>query len=192
MTPAKVGSEPAPRRAVFLDRDGVLNRAVVMDGRPYPPKGIDDVCLLDGVEETCARLRDAGWLLVVVTNQPDVARGTTSLAEVEAIHGVITERIELDAVLICPHDDADGCPCRKPEPGLLHEAARRFGISLTDSVMVGDRWRDVEAGRRAGCRTIHINCGYSEQAPLAPDLTVTSLREALPWILETRPEVATR
>lgn len=191
MTPAKVGSDRLAKRAVFLDRDGVLNRAVVVDGRPYPPRRAEDVELVEGVEEACAQLRDAGWLLVVVTNQPDVARGTTSRADVEAIHSVITRRIELDAVLVCFHDDADACACRKPAPGLLHEAAERFGLSLEESVMVGDRWKDVEAGRLAGCRTVFIDCGYSERAPSAPDLTVTSLREALPWILSTRQEVTT-
>lgn len=191
MTPAKAGSERLARRAVFLDRDGVLSRAVIVDGRPYPPRRVEDVALVDGVEEACTQLRAAGWLLIVVTNQPDVARGTTTRAEVDAINAVIADRIELDAVLVCPHDDGDVCACRKPAPGLLHEAARRFGISLEDSVMVGDRWKDVEAGRLAGCRTVFIDCGYSERAPSAPDLTVTSLREALPWILSTRQEVTT-
>jgi D-glycero-D-manno-heptose 1,7-bisphosphate phosphatase len=121
-----------------------------------------------------------------------VARGTTTRADVDAIHAAITDRIEIDAVLVCPHDDADACSCRKPAPGLLHEAARRFGISLEDSVMVGDRWKDVEAGRVAGCRTVFVDCGYSERAPSAPDLTVASLREAIPWILSTRQEVTTR
>src|SRR5688572_25373460 len=143
MSPPTITSEGSMRQAVFLDRDGVLNQAVVVDGRPYPPRLAGDVRLLDGVVEACAQLRDAGWLLVVVTNQPDVSRGTTSLADVEAIHTVITERVEVDGVLICPHDDSDGCTCRKPAPGLLHEAAQRLGISLKDSVMVGDRWRDV-------------------------------------------------
>jgi D-glycero-D-manno-heptose 1,7-bisphosphate phosphatase len=104
---------------------------------------------------------------------------------------VIRSRIELDAVLVCFHDEVDSCACRKPAPGLLHEAAERFGISLEDSVMVGDRWKDVEAGRRAGCRTVFIDHGYSERAPSAPDLTVTSLKEALPWILSTSQEVTT-
>jgi D-glycero-D-manno-heptose 1,7-bisphosphate phosphatase len=191
MTPAKVESDGLPKRAVFLDRDGVLNRAVIVDGRPYPPRRAEDVALLDGVEEACARLRAAGWLLIVVTNQPDVARGTTTRAEVDAIHAIIASRIDLDAVLICPHDDADACACRKPAPGLLREAAERFGISLEDSIMVGDRWKDVEAGRLAGCRTVFVDGGYSERAPSTPDLTVTSLREALPWILATRQEVRT-
>ena len=191
MTPAKVGSEPPTRRAVFLDRDGVLNEAVIEAGRPYPPRRVEDVRLVDGVEEACSQLRDAGWLLIVVTNQPDIARGTTSRGDVDAIHTVIANRIDLDAVLVCDHDDADACACRKPLPGLLHQAAQRFGISLEDSVMVGDRWKDVEAGRLAGCRTVFIDCGYSERPASSPDLTVTSLREALPWILSTHREVAT-
>jgi len=191
MTPAKVGSKPLSRRAVFLDRDGVLNRPVIVDGRPYPPRRLEDVRLLDGAAEACSDLRDAGWLLIVVTNQPDVARGTTSRDEVDAIHALIAAQIDLDAVLVCDHDDVDACACRKPAPGLLHQAAQRFGISLQDSVMVGDRWKDVEAGRLAGCRTVFIDCGYSERAPSSPDLTVTSLREAIPWILSTRQEVGT-
>lgn len=192
MTPAKVGSERPPRRAVFLDRDGVLNRAVVVGGRPYPPCCPEDVYLLDGVREACAELRTAGWHLIVVTNQPDIARGTTSRADVEAINSVLRDWVELDAVLVCPHDDIDVCLCRKPAPGLLREAASRFGISLADSVMVGDRWRDIEAGRRAGCRTVFIEAGYSERVPSAADLTVASLSEAVPWIVQTSPEVATR
>lgn len=190
MTPAKAGSDRLGRRAVFLDRDGVLNRAVIVDGRPHPPRSVDDVMLVDGVEESCSQLRDAGWLLIVVTNQPDIARGTTTQAEVDAIDTVIRQRLELDDVLVCPHDNADSCACRKPAPGLLYEGARRFGISLEHSVMVGDRWKDVEAGRRAGCQTVFIDYGYSEQAPSTPDLTVGSLRDALPWILSTCQEVA--
>jgi D-glycero-D-manno-heptose 1,7-bisphosphate phosphatase len=190
MTPAKVGSEQLAKRAVFLDRDGVLNRAVIVDGRPYPPRHVDDVVLLDGVAESCARLREAGWLLVVVTNQPDIARGTTTMAEVEAIHSVLAERIDVDAVLVCPHDDADGCRCRKPAPGLLLVAADQLGISLSHSVMVGDRWRDIEAGKRAGCRTVFVDAGYAEAAPSGPDHKVSSLQEAVPWILTTPPEDA--
>jgi D-glycero-D-manno-heptose 1,7-bisphosphate phosphatase len=109
---------------------------------------------------------------------------------VDAIHAVISERIDLDAVMVCPHDDDDACGCRKPAPGLLETAARQFGISLQASVMVGDRWRDVEAGRLAGCRTVFIDCGYSERRPASPDLTARSLSEALPWILDTASEVA--
>lgn len=173
------------RRAVFLDRDGVLNRALVRDGRPFPPRRPEDLEILPGAVEACASLQRAGFLLVVVTNQPDVARGSLSVDALSALHEALVTRIPVDAVLWCPHDDADGCSCRKPAPGLLLQAAERFGIDLRHSVMVGDRWRDVEAGQRVGCRTVFVDAGYVERRPEDPDLTVASLAEAVPWILET-------
>jgi D-glycero-D-manno-heptose 1,7-bisphosphate phosphatase len=172
------------RRAVFLDRDGVLNRPLVVDGRPLPPTSIEQLELLPGVEEACRRLHDAGLLLVVVTNQPDVARGTQTLTEVKALNDELSSRLPLDEIRVCVHDDADGCECRKPQPGMLLDAAREHGIDLGASVMVGDRWRDVEAGRSAGCKTVFLDWGYSERSPEAPDLTVSGLGEAVPWILQ--------
>ena len=177
-------SAPRGRKAVFLDRDGVLNAAVVRGGKPYPPSNLDEVRILPGVEEACRRLRRAGWLLVVVTNQPDVARGLARREAVEAINRHLVQRLGLDDVRTCYHDDADGCGCRKPAPGLLLEAARDHGIDLAASWMVGDRWRDVEAGRRAGCRTAFVDSGYDERRPETPDLVVHSLAEAASGILE--------
>jgi D-glycero-D-manno-heptose 1,7-bisphosphate phosphatase len=173
---------------VFLDRDGVLNCPHVMDGKPHPPQSVEELELLPGVEEACWALHDAGLLLIVVTNQPDVARGTQTMAAVEALNRELSARLPLDEVRVCPHDDADLCPCRKPAPGLLLDAAHDWGIELENSVMVGDRWRDVEAGRRAGCKTVFIDSGYSERPPEAPDLTVRGLSEAVPWILERSAE----
>jgi len=180
----------ARRPAVFLDRDGVLVRALVRRGKPYSARHPDDLEILPGAAETCAALRRAGLLTIVVTNQPDVARGDLALGDLSALHDALFDRIPVDAVLFCPHDDRDGCLCRKPAPGLLIEAADRFGISLSRSVMVGDRWRDIEAGARAGCRTVFVEARYRERRPEAPDLTVGSLAEALQWILEaTKPEM---
>jgi D-glycero-D-manno-heptose 1,7-bisphosphate phosphatase len=176
------------RRAVFLDRDGVLNRANVVDGKPRPPASVDELELLPGVEQACRQLHEAGLLLIVVTNQPDVARGTQTMATVEGLNRELSSRLPLDEVRVCPHDDADRCQCRKPAPGLLIDAAHDWGIELESSVMVGDRWRDVEAGRRAGCKTVFIDSGYSERPPEAPDLTVRGLGEAVPWILERSAE----
>ncbi len=173
----------ARRKAVFLDRDGVLNRAVVRDGRPYPPASLDELELLPGVATACAALRASGYLLILVTNQPDVARGTQTMASVAAMNRVLVEKLRLDGCEVCPHDDADGCGCRKPEPGLLTTAARAFDIDLAGSFMVGDRWRDVEAGRRAGCPTVFIDRGYGERRPEAFDHSAPGLLGAAEWIL---------
>jgi D-glycero-D-manno-heptose 1,7-bisphosphate phosphatase len=168
---------------VFLDRDGVLNRALVRDGKPYPPQTLGELEILPGVPEACARLRGAGLRLIAVTNQPDVGRGTQSRDAVDAINRAVQSSLQLDDVRVCPHDDRDACGCRKPAPGLLLHAARDWGIDLAASVMVGDRWRDVESGKRAGCKTVFIDRGYMERRPDAPDLTVASLPEAVSWIL---------
>jgi D-glycero-D-manno-heptose 1,7-bisphosphate phosphatase len=170
------------RRAVFLDRDGVLIRAVEQDGVPHPVATVADVDLLPGVAEACAQLHDEGFLLVCVTNQPDIARGTIDAGSVALINEHVRTLLHLDDVLTCPHDDADACSCRKPLPGLLLDAADRWDIDLERSVMVGDRWRDVEAGRRAGCLTVFVRHGYAEREPEGPDLVTDGLLAAVPWI----------
>jgi D-glycero-D-manno-heptose 1,7-bisphosphate phosphatase len=171
------------RRAVFLDRDGVLNRAPVVDGVPLSPQAVAELEILPGVLEATLQLSAEGWCLVVVTNQPDIARGRITRPQVEAINQALAAKLPLADVRLCPHDDADRCDCRKPAPGMLLAAARDHGIDLPGSVMVGDRWRDIEAGRRAGTRTVHVlGQGYAEPAPAHADLTVASLLDAVPWI----------
>lgn len=169
---------------VFLDRDGVLNRATIRDGRSFPPSRLQDVEILPGVVDACRRLADAGWSLVVVTNQPDIARGTTTREAVDAINEVVVAGLPVTGVVVCPHDDADACRCRKPLPGMLLDAAARWNVDLAASVMVGDRWRDIEAGRQAGVRTILVDHGYTEQLRSAPDHVVASLAEAADLLLE--------
>ena len=171
------------RRAVFLDRDGVINRAVVREGKPYPPAGLEELEILPGVREALDQLKDAGFVLVVVSNQPDVARGTTAREAVETINAKLAESLPVDDFRMCYHDSGDGCDCRKPKPGMLLAAARDHGIDLSASFMVGDRWRDVEAGQRAGCRTLFIDYGYDERQPEACDYRVKSLTEAAEIIL---------
>lgn len=152
------------RAAVFLDRDGVLIRAVLRNGRPYPPTSLAEVALLPGVEAACARLKAAGFLLVLATNQPDVGRGTLAQATVEAIHQYLCQRLPLDRVEVCYHpgQGASDCSCRKPKPGMLLRAAEALGIDLSRSWMVGDRWRDIDCGHAAGCQTVLIDYGYAE------------------------------
>jgi D-glycero-D-manno-heptose 1,7-bisphosphate phosphatase len=171
------------RPAVFLDRDGVLNTAIIREGRPHPPASAEELVIAPGVPEACRRLRSLGFLLVVVTNQPDVARGTIDAADVTDIHTRLREQVPLDSIWVCPHDDRDRCSCRKPAPGLLHKAAAFHHIDLTRSFMVGDRWRDIEAGRAAGCRTVLVvDRIYREKPAEGADAVVNGLPEAAAWI----------
>ena len=171
------------RRAIFLDRDGVINRAEVRDGKPYPPTNLAVMELLPGVTSALQALHAAGWMLIVVTNQPDVARGTTPRAVVEAINLYLKERLPIEEFRTCYHDSGDGCDCRKPLPGALLAAAREHNIDLKCSFMVGDRWRDVEAGQRAGCKTVFIDYDYAEKQPVSFDYRVKSLQEAATIII---------
>jgi transaldolase len=175
-------------RAVFFDRDGVLNDAVVLDGLPYPPHTLAELRISPEVPALVARLRAAGYLAIGVTNQPDVARGRQTREVADALNQAVRAGAALDAMLVCYHDDTDGCRCRKPAPGLLEAAASRYNIDLQGSVMVGDRWRDVEAGRRARCRTVFIDYDYREAKPMPPpDVTVRSLEEGVAWVLADSP-----
>jgi len=171
-------------RAVFLDRDGVLNAAIERGGRPHAPDAVEQLAILPGVPGALAELRRAGFLLLVVTNQPDVARGATTRAAVDAFNDALRAALPLDGVYCCFHDDADRCACRKPAPGLLLEAARAWDVDLSRSFMVGDRWRDTEAGVAAGCRTVFVDLGWRERRPERYDAKVSSLPEAAAWIIE--------
>jgi D-glycero-D-manno-heptose 1,7-bisphosphate phosphatase len=170
-------------RAVFLDRDGVLVRAPVVDGKPRSIHHVEDLELEDGAAAACTSLRNAGFFLVVVTNQPEVARGTLTREAVDEMHARLAGLLPLGEIRVCPHDDADDCACRKPKPGMLLDAARAHGIELERSFVIGDRWRDVGAGRGAGCACVFLDREYSEPMPAPPDVAVRSLGEAVAWIL---------
>lgn len=172
------------RRAVFLDRDGVLNRAIVRNGKPYPPDSLAETEILPGVREGLAQLQAADYLLICVTNQPDVARGKQQQTIVEQINQFLLDTLPLLEIRVCYHDDKDGCDCRKPLPGLLLQAAQTHDINLTRSYLVGDRWKDIEAGRQAGCTTILIDYHYSEAEQSHSDYRVQSLPEAVHIILD--------
>ncbi|EWY42541.1 D-alpha,beta-D-heptose 1,7-bisphosphate phosphatase [Skermanella stibiiresistens SB22] len=169
---------------MFLDRDGVLNKVRMKGDVPCPPADLSDLEILPNVPEALLSLRQAGFRLIVVTNQPDVARGTTPRESVEAINQYLLSHLPLDSVEVCYHDDADHCDCRKPRPGMLTGAAERYGIDVTSSFMVGDRWRDMEAGRLAGCSTILVGVGYKEGVRGEPDKAASSLLEAAQWIIQ--------
>ena len=173
------------RRAVFLDRDGVINRALERDRKPYPPRNPEEFKILPEVPAACAKLKTAGFLLVVVTNQPDVGRGTLKQETVEAIHAEMCRRLPIDRVEVCYHPGggASECDCRKPRPGMLLRSAQALDIGLAQSWMVGDRWRDIDCGHAAGCRTIFIDRGYAEELRQKPHFSAGNLAEAADIIL---------
>lgn len=178
-----MGIDTEVNRAVFLDRDGVLNRAFVRQGILTPPRSLDEFEILPGVPQALQRLRESGLRLIVVTNQPDVARGLLNRKTVEQMHERLTAELTLDGIRACYHDDVDGCDCRKPKPGMLVAAAQEFDIDLGASFIIGDSWRDVEAGRLAGCYVVLIEHAHSRAREVRPDVSVGSISEAADWIL---------
>jgi len=177
------------RRAVFLDRDGVLNRGIMREGRLHPPARAEEVEILPGVPEACGLMAAAGLVLIGATNQPDVARGTQTREEVQRINDRILRALPLLEIRTCFHDDADGCACRKPRPGLLRDGARDHDIDLGRSFMVGDRWTDVAAGRAASCLTFLITAPYNERSRCPPDHDVADLPEAARRIVALLSEI---
>ena len=178
------------RPAAFLDRDGVLNRLVVAEERARSPRTLKEFELLPDVARAVETLHRADLLVVVVTNQPDVARGLLSAAELERMHEWLRRVVAVDAIYVCPHDDRDECLCRKPRPGLLLAASQEWGIPLAGSYLVGDSWKDMEAGRRAGCRTILLGAARSPEKTLGIDLVARDLARATELITRVQRGVA--
>lgn len=178
-----MGISQVKRKAIFLDRDGVLNNVIIINGKPYPPRSVTELAIPNDALSALTMLKSAGFLLIGATNQPDVSRGTTSRAVVEAINAQLMTQLPLDEIRVCYHDDADQCFCRKPLPGLLLQAAEQHQIDLGQSFMVGDRWKDIEAGQQAGCKTSWIRQSYQEKIPVTSDFTASSLTLVARWIL---------
>lgn len=170
-------------RAVFLDRDGVINRAFIREGKSHPPDRVEDFQLLEGVSEACALLKAAGYVLIVVTNQPDVATGKQTRDVVTAMHQAMIRLLPIDDIFTCYHVDEDDCACRKPRPGMLLEAAERHGVDFAQSFLVGDRRRDIQAGQAVGCHCYFIDYRYKEPGPEGSFETVSNLLDAARRIL---------
>lgn len=171
------------KRAVFLDRDGVINRSRVISGTPTPPRNVEEVEILEGVVDAIKLLKNHYFVPVVVTNQPDVARGIITKEQVESLNTFIGIRTGIEYFYSCFHDDTDSCSCRKPYPGLIHQASAELNLDVSKSYMVGDRWRDVEAGQSAGCDSYFIDYSYNEKRPELPYVGVSSLLEAAQKII---------
>jgi D-glycero-D-manno-heptose 1,7-bisphosphate phosphatase len=171
------------KKAVFLDRDGVVNESLVVDGIPRPPKSIADVVIIEGVIQGIELLVSHGFVPVVVTNQPDVARGSATRSQINGINSFIGRSTGIKYFYTCFHDDIDLCVCRKPAPGLLFNASKELDLDLINSFLVGDRWRDITAGQAAGCKTFFIDYSYSEKLPQKPFKKVSSFLEAVRIII---------
>lgn len=169
------------KKAIFLDADGVLNDVIIKNGKPAAPTTLAELVIPDEVKPCLNQLKAAGYLLICVTNKPDIERGLMTQETVDAIYNKIREDLPLDDVFICYKENSS---CYKPNPGLLLDAAKKYDIDLSQSYMIGDRWRDIGAGQNAGCITIWIDRGYTEQKPSSPaNFTAYSLREATQWII---------
>lgn len=162
----------------------MLNQVVIKNGKPYPPASLAELRIPADVQTALQTLKSAGFLLIGATNQPDVARGTTAKTTVEAINAQLMSSLPLDEIRVCYHDDADHCECRKPLPGLMTQSAQKYDIDLANSFMIGDRWKDIDAGKNAGCKTIFIDNNYLERKPEQPDFVARNLTEAVKWIID--------
>ena len=163
------------RKAIFLDRDGVINKVIIKNGLPHSPPSFVQLQILSGVKESILMLHKLNFICIVVTNQPDVSRGKIEKVAVIKMNKYLKDEIKLDDIFVCYHDDHDNCNCRKPKPGLLLEASKKWNIDLKRSYMIGDRWKDIEAGESVGCKTIFIDCNYKETKPRNPNFTSDSL-----------------
>lgn len=171
--------------AVFLDRDGVLCRTFVRNGKPYAPRKLKDFILMPNSQRSVALLKELGFKVIVITNQPDIGNGLVGVEEVNAMHNKLYEKAIVDDVFYCSHRQDEGCNCRKPNPGMLMEASMKHGIDLKKSFMVGDRASDIEAGLKAGCKTIFIDRHYKETKPLDYSVKVSSLQSAVSYIINS-------
>ena len=166
------------RKAIFLDRDGIINHSLIENGKPIAPHSMSDFSLMDGVEHLIEKLSGLGYLIFIVTNQPDVARGKLRKSEIKKMHEFMCEKIKIDDVMVCYCEEGIDCPCYKPSPYMIIELAKKWNVDLGNSFMIGDRWRDVGAGLGAGCTTIFVDYAYDEALIFTPNHVVKSLSEA--------------
>ena len=171
------------KKAVFLDRDGVLNRPNIIDGKPYAPKKVKDFIIYSEVYEVLNNLKNNLYKLIVVTNQKDVGRGITSMKVLNTMHNKLKSFLPIDDIKVCIC--IDECDCYKPNPGMILEAQKEWNIDIEKSYIIGDSWRDIGAGINAGCKTILIDRKYNMPMLYKPDYIVNSLKEAESKILNS-------
>jgi len=172
-------------RAVFLDRDGVVNEVIIRDGEVSGPHSLEEFIWVEGIKEAVNRLKAASWYVFIITNQPDIARKKLDPIISEEISKTIYEHLLVDEIQVCPHDDHHNCACRKPRPGMLLSLAWRWKIALTESFMIGDSWKDIAAGQSAHCQTILLERYYNKGTEA--DFKVDTILSAVELILSSQP-----
>ena len=165
------------KKAIFLDRDGIINKIILRNGKPCSPRIMEEFIILEDTKETVKILKDTGYTIVIVTNQPDVARRLMKIEDLEKMHNIIKEILCPDRILYCPHDDTDNCDCRKPKPGMIIKAANELNINFNKSFVIGDTWKDIEAGKSAGCITILVDTQYNKE--VKSDYRINNLKEVI-------------
>ena len=166
------------KKAVFLDRDGVVSRAVVINNRPFSIRRASDLQILDEVNEALGIFGKLALIPIIISNQPDVARGLLSQLEHEKIESKIVTLTGISKIYTCTHDEKDNCFCRKPKPGLILKAAEDHDIDITKSYLIGDRWRDMDLAKNVDCRSFFINRNYEEKYPEYFDYETGSILES--------------
>jgi D-glycero-D-manno-heptose 1,7-bisphosphate phosphatase len=173
-------------KAVFLDRDGVINRGFIVDGKSYAPRKIEDFKLLPFVIQSVEKLINNGFLVIVITNQPDIANGLLDIETLNLMHEKLITKLKLTDIYFCPHSKNENCECRKPKPGMIYSAVKKYKINISNSFLVGDRASDIEAANAIRCRSIFINRNYKEPKPFTQEKTVNSLKSATNYILKLK------
>lgn len=178
------------KKALFIDRDGVINKSIIRNGKPYAPINFLEFEMLDGVEEAFYLLKKSEYMSIIVTNQPDIASGKQTLLSLNKLHNYLQEKYSIDLIRVCPHKEEDGCDCRKPKPGMIISASKKLNININFSYMIGDRWTDILCGQRAGCKeNFYIDNNYSEKKPDKPFTHVPSLLHCVRKILAINDDV---
>jgi len=144
-------------QAVFFERDGILNVARIERQHQVCPLTLDEFRVNEAIAPLLGKLKAGGFLLIATTNQPGLSRGYQSHRELDRMHELLQRKLPLDDILVCPHDETDHCPCHKPKPGLLVEAAFKWHLDLARSFVVSEKWQDAEAARMVGCTSLLVD-----------------------------------
>ena len=167
------------KKAIFLDRDGVINKVKIVNGKPYAPNNFNEIIFFPNLKKILNIFKNLGYLIIVITNQPDVKRKNTTLATVTKIHKFIKKSLPIDDIFVCFHDNDDKCCCRKPKPGNILAAAKLYNIDLKNSYMIGDTWKDISAGYKAGCKTIFFDHNYNLKKPKKYNFLIKSIKDLI-------------